>query len=200
MEIDYSLLTLPREIRTQEIIPHLFELKDKSVESITDSYKIYLKLPRPNRQLEDELSSAYNKFLFKNLTAKDYKNLNQYIVDSLYHNLVPKDFSLLVKLLIWLNKLDSAITHQYGSTPLVCATIYGRKEIAKLLIKAGSNVGNADLMLASREGQKEIVELLINAGADVNAVDKYGNTALMWADYKGHKEITELLKKHGAIK
>ena len=57
-EFEWSLLTLPRDVR-QEIIQYLFKLTDNSPESLIASYKQYLNLPKTiNKQYQDEICSA----------------------------------------------------------------------------------------------------------------------------------------------
>ena len=63
------------------------------------------------------------------------------------------------------------------------AAVFGRKEIAELLIAKGADVnakidgaGLTPLHMASGSGRYEIVELLIDKGADLNAKDIVGRT------------------------
>jgi ankyrin repeat protein len=99
-----------------------------------------------------------------------------------------------------------------GWTALHYAAMYGRKEIAELLITKGADVnGKLDvpdmtpLHFAARGdndatyavGHKEVAELLIAAGADVNAKDESGETPLDSAIMNKQTELTALLRKHG---
>lgn len=70
-----------------------------------------------------------------------------------------------------------------GSSPLITAAIFGRTEMAELLIEAGAdlnfqnNDGSTALISAAFFGHPEIVQLLLNAGADRTIKNKYGATA-----------------------
>lgn len=72
---------------------------------------------------------------------------------------------------------------EYGSTPVMIATTFGKEDVAVALIEAG-----ADLNLQNNEGatplhtaaflcRKEIVEALLANGADKSIRDNYGSTA-----------------------
>ena len=101
-----------------------------------------------------------------------------------------------------------------GFTPLHHAAVFGRKEIAELLIAEGADVnakedeyGITPLHEAAFVGYKEIAELLIAKGGDVNAKDVDGGTPLDAAqsvnedvppeDKAANKEIADLLREHG---
>lgn len=70
-----------------------------------------------------------------------------------------------------------------GSTPLISAGVFGRDEIAKVLIEAGvdlnkvNNDGSTALHTAAFFGRPEIVKLLLDKGADKTIRNKYGATA-----------------------
>lgn len=112
-------------------------------------------------------------------------------------------------------------------TPLCAACLYGREQIAEILIKAGApiNVG-ADsetepegwrpstklvynyknkpwvvsappLHRAAWRGHAGIVSLLLRAGAKVNA-RRSGSTALQEASFRGHANVVKLLLEAGA--
>lgn len=72
----------------------------------------------------------------------------------------------------------------YGSTPLIIATTFGKTEVAKLLIEAGAdlNITGADggtaLHGAAFYCRTEIVEALLAKGADPSIQNLYGSTAL----------------------
>ena len=148
-----------------------------------------------NKELSQKITDSFKDFLSKNLTDQDYKNLNEYILETLdglklrilLKQSLPEGFILLVKLLVRLNKLDTSITNKHGYTMLLLATVNGRVDIAKLLIKAGANVNAANnneqtaLMFASSEGHKDIAALLIKSGADINALNARENSALILA-------------------
>jgi ankyrin repeat protein len=86
---------------------------------------------------------------------------------------------------------------------LLKASIKGRKNSVKELIKAGANINARDndkwnsLLLASIQGHVDVVRVLLEAGADVNARDKNGNTSLHLSAVNNHKEVTRVLLKSG---
>lgn len=70
-----------------------------------------------------------------------------------------------------------------GSSPLITAAVFGRTDLAKLLVDAGAdlnfrnNDGSTPLISAAFFGRPEIVELLLDAGADKSIRNRYGATA-----------------------
>ena len=79
-----------------------------------------------------------------------------------------------------------------GSTPLISAALFGKAEIAKLLIDAGAllniqnNDGSTALITASFFCRPEIVKMLLAKNADKTIKNKYGNTAyetVIWSCY-----------------
>lgn len=88
-----------------------------------------------------------------------------------------------------------------GSTPLISAATFDRREAVKALIEGG-----ADLNLQNREGstalhtaaflcRTEIVEMLLEAGANKEAMNKVGSTALNGVEgpFEQMKPIYDLL-------
>ncbi len=67
-----------------------------------------------------------------------------------------------------------------------------------MLVKARTSSGSTALMQAALYGRREIVLFLVGHGADVNAKDRYGHTALMWASAGGYREIASFLISKGA--
>lgn len=69
-----------------------------------------------------------------------------------------------------------------GSSPLITATVFGKTEIAKLLIDTGvdlgvkNNDGSTALHTAAFFCQPEIVQMLLQKGADKNLRNNYGQT------------------------
>lgn len=76
-----------------------------------------------------------------------------------------------------------------GHTPLCIASIYGRYEIAKLLLERDADplyvipsIAMTALHIASSNGFPDIVDLLIKGGADAGARDQSGSTPLDYAE------------------
>jgi hypothetical protein len=88
-------------------------------------------------------------------------------------------------------------------TPLHCAAVSGRKDVAELLLANKANVNARDslgwtpLNWAVR-GHAGVVQLLLANNADVNSRDSGDWTHLHWAAVEGHKDVMELLLSHGA--
>ena len=70
-----------------------------------------------------------------------------------------------------------------GSTPLISAALFGKTEIAKLLINAGANLniqnndGSTALITAAFFCRPEIVKILLAKKANKTIKNKYGQTA-----------------------
>jgi len=70
-----------------------------------------------------------------------------------------------------------------GSSPLITAAVFGKTDMARILINAGAdldfqnNDGSTALISAAFFGRPEIVRLLLDAGADKSIKNKYGATA-----------------------
>lgn len=70
-----------------------------------------------------------------------------------------------------------------GSSPLISAAVFGRPEIAKLLIEAGADInfqnndGSTALHTAAFFCRPEIVQMLLDKGADQTTRNKYNATA-----------------------
>ncbi len=71
-----------------------------------------------------------------------------------------------------------------GSSPLITAAVFGKTEVARVLVEAGADVnfrnneGSTALHTAAFLCRKEIVEILLDNGADKNIRNIYGSTAL----------------------
>ena len=78
---------------------------------------------------------------------------------------------------------------QYGSTPLIIATTFGKTDVARALIEAGAdlsvanNEGSTPLHIAAFFCKPEIVEILLANGADKAVRNNYGSTA--WETVSG---------------
>jgi ankyrin repeat protein len=95
-----------------------------------------------------------------------------------------------------------------GDTPLHCAAIAGRLEVARLLllkldieVNSWNNEGATPLHLASEgywEGNPDIVRLLLDRGADAQARNLSGQTASEIARGPNRQEIVQLLTQNVA--
>jgi hypothetical protein len=69
-----------------------------------------------------------------------------------------------------------------GSSPLITAALFGKTEMAKVLLDAGADInfqnneGSTALHVASFFCRPEIVTLLLSKGADKTIKNKYGST------------------------
>ncbi|NMM50806.1 ankyrin repeat domain-containing protein [Marinigracilibium pacificum] len=90
-----------------------------------------------------------------------------------------------------------------GATPLITAITFDKREIAKVLIDADSdlsiknNDGSTALHVAAFFCRVEIVQMLIDANADKTAKNNYGATPLetVSGDFKDIKPIYQMLKE-----
>ena len=88
---------------------------------------------------------------------------------------------------------------QPGSTALLLASLEGREETIKVLIKRGADVnkastcGETPVAAASTGGHADAVHVLLKAGADANAADNEGYTALIGAAEGGCLEVIRVL-------
>jgi fucose 4-O-acetylase-like acetyltransferase len=79
---------------------------------------------------------------------------------------------------------DLDVKDEYGSTPLIIATTFGKTEVALALVEAGADMeitnheGSTALLIAAFLCRTEIVEALLDNGADKNALNNAGRTAL----------------------
>ena len=70
-----------------------------------------------------------------------------------------------------------------GSSPLITAAVFDKREIAALLIDAGADInfqnndGSTALISAAFFGRPEIVQLLLENGADKTIKNKFGTNA-----------------------
>ena len=105
-----------------------------------------------------------------------------------------------VQMLVNVLKADVNVTDQNSYTPLTWACVKGRDEVAKFLIKNGSDTEKADsynntpLIMATRSGHEGCVRILLPAGASVKARNRGGKSALDYALDLGEKRILRLLR------
>jgi len=106
-----------------------------------------------------------------------------------------------VKLLLHMGT-DINIRDRFGGTPLIRASIEGKRGIVKLLLDLGADINlmgddnKTALMGATTYGNTDIVKLLLDMGANPNIRDNMGYNALEWATISGDTESVELLKYH----
>jgi uncharacterized protein len=90
-----------------------------------------------------------------------------------------------------------------GSSPLISAALFGKTEIAKILIDAGADInfqnneGSTALHTAAFFCRPEIVKLLLDKKADKTIKNKYGATAYesVSTPYADLKPTYEMLEK-----
>jgi serine/threonine-protein phosphatase 6 regulatory ankyrin repeat subunit B len=93
---------------------------------------------------------------------------------------------------------------EYGRTPLLQATLYGRLEVVRWLAAQGANIdvsnrqGFTPLHYAVWYSYMDICHLLLSKGATVDALGDEKLTPLHLAARAGHMEITKLLVHSGA--
>lgn len=91
-----------------------------------------------------------------------------------------------------------------GSTPLILAAYYDRREVVKFLLAQGAPVderdgsGNTALMGVCFKGYLEMAEILIGAGASVDALNSMGATCLIFAVTFNREPMARLLLEYGA--
>lgn len=91
---------------------------------------------------------------------------------------------------------------KHGKNALHFAAIFGKIEVAAMLIEAGvqqvpdKNSQNTPLHDAALNGHPELVELLIQNNGDVQAENLHGHKPLFLAVHSGHIPTIEMLLKH----
>jgi ankyrin repeat protein len=91
-----------------------------------------------------------------------------------------------------------------GATPLIWATLGGKKEVAELLIAHGADVnarsddGATPLLRAADANNLALAELLLANKADVNTYDHWANNPLLVAAEAGNHAMVELLVSNHA--
>jgi ankyrin repeat protein len=90
-----------------------------------------------------------------------------------------------------------------GSSPLISAALFGKTEMAKLLLDAGAdlnfqnNDGSTALHTSSFFCRPEIVKMLLDKGADKTIRNKYGSTAYesVAGSFADVKSVYEMMGK-----
>ena len=101
-------------------------------------------------------------------------------------------------------KLVNARLDAGGNRALHLASLYGFRQIVKLLLDAGADVraksryGDTALHDAILNNHKPVAELLIAAGADLTARCSNKETPLALAIERNRKAIADVLRQHGA--
>lgn len=88
-----------------------------------------------------------------------------------------------------------------GSSPLISACVFGKPEMARILIDAGADInfqnndGSTPLHTAAFFCRPEIVKMLLDKGADRTIKNKYGATALesVSAPFPAVKEAYDMM-------
>jgi hypothetical protein len=90
-----------------------------------------------------------------------------------------------------------------GSSPLISAAVFGKPEMAKILIDAGADInfqnndGSTALLSAAFFCRPEIVKMLLEKNADKTIKNKYGATAYdnVAGPYGDVKSVYEMMEK-----
>jgi ankyrin repeat protein/L-ascorbate metabolism protein UlaG (beta-lactamase superfamily) len=100
------------------------------------------------------------------------------------------------------NRLDEK--DERGSTPLLIATLNGKKEVVEYLVAQGADIkavnmrGNTALHLAAYGGSPDLVEYFLAKGFDVNSKSLTGLTPLIYSIMAERPEVVKLLLAKGA--
>ena len=101
--------------------------------------------------------------------------------------IIMNDYNTVVKHIEAGTDLNS-VEPEGGSTPLITSIVFGRNEISKALISAGTDLsiknleGSDALFISAMFCRTETLKLLIEKGADPQTVNKYGSTPLETAE------------------
>ena len=100
--------------------------------------------------------------------------------------------------------VNTTIGDRFGTTPLICAAVWGHVQVVGELIRAGARVNAKDnskqtaLHWASWGGHSSVVTTLIEAGANLNEQDEDGMTPFIEAADRGHVQVVGELIRAGA--
>lgn len=133
-------------------------------------------------------------------------NPNQPFPDGIspLHVAVINNFPNIVDLLVQAKSHVNATDATTGATPLHLAALYGRVDIAKILIKGGADVDAlmkfniSPLLVAAQFKQTQVAELLLNNKANIKHVDQEGFSALHFSAQNGDEITAKILIGHGA--
>ncbi len=166
------------------------------------------KATKSNKDKLFKLAKVENNLeLIKKIGEKlNFKNAKIYLSNlgenSLKKAILNRDLSLLVNSIRSGANIDF-VDKDTGFTLLMIASQLGYIEIARYLIKNGSDInlkgtnGATALILSSEYGHTEIVELLLCNNVNINVQAKNGASCLTLASGNKHIEIVKLLIKNG---
>jgi len=129
------------------------------------------------------------------------------IYEKFYKNIRNGELANLVELIDY-PEFDINFQNQeeFRNTPLMCATIWDRTDVATVLLDRGASPNNPSIGIASyidvalQCGSIKIVELFLNRGIFVDVNKKYftDKTPLCIACQKDYKDLVNLLLSKGA--
>ena len=97
---------------------------------------------------------------------------------------------------------DIDVPNQFGQTLLMVASVYGHRDVVRLImarigdqvnVNARSRSGTTPLMYAVQNGHTAVVEVLLDHGSDVNLANQRGETPLMAAAGHGRLDVARLI-------
>jgi ankyrin repeat protein len=127
--------------------------------------------------------------------------------DNFYKNIRNVELATLVELIDYPEfDINFQNQQQFRNTPLMCATIWDRDDVATVLLDRGASPKNPSIGIASyidvalQCGSIKIIELFLNRGIFVDVNKKYftDKTPLYIASQKGYKDLVNLLLSKGA--
>lgn len=127
--------------------------------------------------------------------------------DNFYKNIRNGELETLVELIDY-PEFDVNFQNQeeFRNTPLMCATIWDRDDVATVLLDRGASPKNPSMGIASyidvalQCGSIKILELFLNRGIFVDVNKQYftGKSPLFIVARKGYKDLVNLLLSKGA--
>ncbi|MGB5229059.1 MAG: ankyrin repeat domain-containing protein, partial [Eudoraea sp.] len=125
------------------------------------------------------LENSYNDIFFIHLISMQDK------IPTFFNEIRIGNIDVVRELVTEFPELVNSVD-QRGSTPLILATYYDHREMARFLLDRGAKIdakdasGNTALMGTSFKGLVEIAKDLINRGANVNERNTMGATCLIY--------------------